>query len=266
MRSDLYPYWNTDSNSVLPFPDDYQPGIAIVDGYVLKQDMLKSLGNTNNPSNKVPVVVGTMAQEIESVTSYDLVQLAMMNSTQYYNFLLKWPKFTDSVVRTLWNLYPMEQYQNKVDLNLLTMTTDIRVTCGNIAVARALSSVNDKRPVYFYNSPQHFRDPVFVAPLRLRYAYHGLDCMLLMDLYDLIPTTITPDIVDCSNVLFDSFTYFAANGIMDKTSFWKPFGTKGAEFSNIVQGFTSHTITNFKKDQCQYFHDLGWDSEWWAGQ
>lgn len=267
-NTNLYPYWNNGEHiSVLPFPGDYQPGIGIVDGFVLKESVLNALGRTDLPSAMVPVVVGTMAQEVEIFTTYDLLQLALLNDTQYSQYLLTWPKFNDSIVKRLLELYPFAEYHHKSDLNLLTMTSDARAVCGNIALSDALYHGNSSRAIYFYNSPQKFSFPVLITPLRLRYAFHLLDNILLMDLYDILPTEITPDIVYCSKIFFDSFTYFAENGAMPKDNFWTLFNNgTGSYFANIVVGFSSKVERNFKKGQCAFFHDLGWDDHWWTGQ
>ncbi|KAL0482795.1 hypothetical protein AKO1_014237 [Acrasis kona] len=264
----LYPYWNNATyNSALPLPEIYQPGIAIVDGYVLKDSVLNSLSDSRNPSSGVPVVVGTMAQELDITTPIDLSAVSHMKLDQYKQFLLNWPSFNEKIVSEIMNLYQIQDYQNKNDKHLLTFASDIKVACGNIVASNSIASVNLSRPVYFYNSPQSFRDPVLFAPYKTKYAFHLLDLVLLFKLYDMFPTTITPDIVKCSDVLFDSFCYFAKHGMMPKDSFWKEFGSIDREYhANIIHGDGSTTTTNFKKSECRFYQSLGWDKQWWKGQ
>jgi carboxylesterase type B len=262
-RRDLYPYWVNDSYTYsLPFQFEYQPGIAVIDDYVLQEPVLTALSRPFCKSNAVPVIVGTMAQEVGHSTTIDLHPVTKFTETEYHQFLLSWPGFTHDIADSLLRLYPMKDYKNRADWSLVTMISDIRVTCGNMYMSDVLAT-NRSRPVYYYNSPQHFSKTVWISPLRMQYAFHCLDMIYLFKIYDLLLTEITPDIVKCSDEFFDSFTFFAAHGHMDNSTFWKRFDQYSA---NIIQGIGSIVEPNFKREQCQYFHKIGWDDRWWTGQ
>jgi hypothetical protein len=220
--------------------------------------MFNALERGDTLASQIPVVIGTMRQEVEDLTQMSLPLLANLTCDDYVSFLHSWPGVVGKVADNLANLYPCSELG--AYRAIITMASDIRAVCGNIHMAHILRKSNPNRKIYFYNSPHHLNNYV------MKLAFHGLDIkMLLHNFSSNMRAIMKPRDYQFAELLFDSLTHFAKEGTMPKGSLWKEFGTSEKYFTNVLT-IPPSVIENFNLEECKYISSLGFDKSWWTGE
>ena len=140
-----------------------------------------------------------------------------------------------------------------------TMTTDVRVTCGNNRLA-ALAAQTLRSPVYRYgvtSTPSrgaHALNTEFAA----KYAFHGWDVYAFFGTYDMIMSDHSESDERFSATLQDNFLFFGKSG-KPRDPKWLPYPEKVAligerlqinstynsqQCSNLWRGYFKYSWTN----------------------
>ncbi|XP_033741434.1 para-nitrobenzyl esterase-like isoform X2 [Pecten maximus] len=137
-----YPFWAMADQVDLPVRAQLDGGLAIVDGYVLKETPLDAW--VNGRSNDVPLIIGTTAQETDFVG----IPNELMNKSTYDAYVLrKLGSFGTDIAKMALRLYPLGK--ESIRHQFTSMVSDVRVGCGNDIVA-LWAAVNTDSPVYRY--------------------------------------------------------------------------------------------------------------------
>jgi carboxylesterase type B len=224
---------------------------------VLKEPVFDALARTKSQASDIPIVVGTMRQEIECLTQLPLDLIANFTCAQYMTFLRNWPGTVSKIADKLNDLYPCETMG--AYKAIVTLASDIRAVCSNIHMAHVLAKSNSSRTLYFYNSPHHLLNYYY------KYAFHSLDISMMLYNYDDMKKWMVPADYQYAELLFESLTTFAKEGVMAKGSFWRQFGTKERYYTNVLE-IPPSVVENFNQEACDYLSSVGFDTSWWTGE
>jgi len=223
--------------------------MQINDGISITSDRVGAF-NGSGYINDIPVVFGTMMEEVDFSPEVDVINFTCPQWVDYLKSV-----FSDDLVTSIVELYnndgcPMQLHYDRI-------AADIRVICPNYYIAQnsgGLSSFS----MYVMND--HFEKPICLpgAKTCVEYAFHGLDLILLFDdrIDSLLHTFTDRDkrlmkVVKNSMLSFLNFT----------ENHFKSFSDFGV---NVITADGMSSDKNFKKEQCEFWIKHGYLHYGWS--
>jgi carboxylesterase type B len=271
---DVYPFWSHDLDFTMPRKGDHMAALGIVDGKLLDKPPSEVIGTEH--ALDVPLVIGVMAQENgwaagENVAAMDWLKLKSFLSS----FERPWSAKVGQQLAKLYSPLKAQPPQYIYD----TITTDVRVTCGNLYMANRAAMAGRSGNKYFYYATAEPHKGLFLlmgsAP---EYACHQWDLINLLDSFESLSkvglSTYKPTADDARfgkelQAALKSLAYThtipqwhtigndtKSTSSSSSASYWSnQVGRKGVKF---IQGL--------KADVCHFWDMNDGFHYWWAGE
>lgn len=287
-----YPYWGGANQMDLPQPSMFQGGIVIIEPTYLPLSPIDA--KRSGIGSDVPLIVGSMAQEIDLIPTQHMYQLT---PDEFNTFIRdKFSKFTgdtqlgDKILQLYQNVSaegdaPIGGISNSpIDsLNPTpeglrsqflyeTIASDIGVTCGTTSFAQ-LYSTYQSSPVYRYVMSTPSSNPICVeTPLVWcsRNAFHTLDMLSLFDTTSAFWDGNDQNAKEMGNLLRERIGEFIANGGKIDPEKWRSVSgdTTGLAVVGVRSGSGEAVLEmrdGFRKEQCAFwtensFIQYGWSN------
>ena len=195
------------------------------------------------------IILGTTAQENDFSPFYQ--NMTKWNWTDYEGIVLEhmYP-FGIDVADTALKMYPMNEMTPEYQFT--TLSSDIRVTCGNNIMA-IYASQNTKSPVYRYIVTAFPSKPVHILgmPFPSSYSFHMLDALAFFgSLKDYINPLSQSDIDLGSNVRREVlwFTRYGMPYSAFRTGTWKQYPN-----STGLLGSVTEVVSDYHGPQCNFW-------------
>lgn len=254
----VYPYWGMTDQADLPTKNLFDGAVAVVDKHVVPSPPLIAM--TTGQANDVPIIVGTMAQEIalNSVKHFG-------NSTwDAYSSYVKeklFPFIGKNVKKVLvmYNKSLPDGSSPSPQFSYTSMGSDIRMTCPNNLLALNASR-GFKNQVYRYVVTNAPSKPVncFGSPTTL--AFHLWDLIALFGFPKEVTGNYSPSEKDVNFMkdLRQQFGRFIHN---EDLKAWKKYPQHTALFTD--NGMKILDQDGYHKEECDFWLDNGFFSYAW---
>lgn len=217
-----------------------------VDGVFLPESPDEAIAGGRH--NRVPVVVGTTADE----TSSQLFGIPFGLSDAEYEARVRglFPLFADAVLAR----YPREDFRTAREA-LVQLTTDFQFTCPTIGVAESLAA-NQTEPVfhYIYDHTYEGESPGAIHP-RIFGAAHGFELPLLFQTLETYEGYVSTDAERAlGREMAEFWTSFAGEGepsASGSSSIWPRFSAAAPD--TMVASTESSVVRDYRAEQCDWW-------------
>lgn len=233
------------------------PGLAVVDGYVLRKPLWEALAQDADPS--VSMIISSMAQEQAGPAPFSY-RVAGLNPQQFRESLKANFAFNDAASAPVPFGYKVyDQYLNETSVSPVyaayTMASDVQAGCGNLNTAQGAASLPGRSaPVYFVHNEMRKPGLPIGETCDPGTAFHGLD----------LGQTTTSTTARAKRLR--SYWYeFATTG---RIAAWQSTGSDPNAFSTVrlgVDGSPTNAV-NWKGQNCDFWkaNGLGGPEQWWS--
>merc|ERR1712032_1605899 len=138
--SDSFPFFDHPGDFELPSTKDYESGICIVDGVVIKESLHEALMTPDKHAH-VPVLAGSCSQEGHTAfLPQDATSKQFMEVVQKFVSNLTTARWPANATDRIAQLYPptAQEFKRVPKAAMDAMVADIRVVCGTLENARRL--------------------------------------------------------------------------------------------------------------------------------
>ncbi|XP_060063254.1 para-nitrobenzyl esterase-like [Ylistrum balloti] len=240
---DSFPNWNENDQYILPKRGDHDGSLPVIDGYVMPESPQDAW--LHGKANDVPLLIGTMAQELDDV--------APGNGTWAdYEALVReyLGTYSNDIADMALHLYPVGEVNPRYQL--ACMITDIRVGCGNDVMALYASA--NKAPVYRYVGVHQPSSPISGYV----YSFHTWDVYAFFGaIKDLLDHPTATDYMFEANIRQEVMS-FVHDG-RPHTSTWQPFPRNIGLLSD-----TTSVVNSYHSYQCSFWMMQGFYRSSWA--
>ena len=251
-----------------------EPGVSIVDGVTVVQSLESAFSSGRVVD--VPLLIGTTAQEIEMCPPHDWRSVGPAGfETALDSSFAAWGQQTvDGISQNY-----AREIANSSQLGYASMISDMRFTCGNIALARKYASAMSS-PVYSYvvtYRPSHpWRTLPCIAAYDSPFSFHKIDLLAATENWNFFHEfgaaahgyTPSAQDVEFGAMLRHSWYTFARSGRVGTTSegTWRTVtgqsSSKDQYWVNLIGSSVSAHMW-YKADTCNFWHKHGFDERFW---
>ena len=205
--------------------------------------------------NQVPIIIGTMKQETDWAPS----EIVIKYDHDQWNYFIqqRFGWLNENNVNKIKTMYNWTNYHSAQEI-YDDISTDIKITCGNIDVSKKLASTS-KFSVYSYvvsmvpTNLECYFDGYYCA----RYAFHMYD---LLSLHQDIETPAWPlgeKDKQFGELFMSRWIEFAETGEINE---WSIMDSEGQ-----VNDLSLEEISrkSYKEDECKFWSEMGMDYLWW---
>ena len=257
--TEVSPSWSNLAEWDIPrHPDGMRdPGLAVVDGYVLRKPLWEALAQDADPS--VSIIISSMAQEQGGAAPF-LYKVGGLDAEQFRESLRESFAYNDAASAPVPFGYKVyDQYLKEIAISPVyaayTIASDVEVGCGNLNTARGAASLPGRSaPVYFVHNEMHKPGVPTGGTCDAGTAFHGLD---------LGQTTMST--TPRAKHMRDYWYEFTTTG---RIATWQPTGLDPNAFSTVrlnMDGLPNNVV-NWKGQRCDFWkaYGLGGPEQWWS--
>ena len=256
---DVYPYWRMADSMDLPTKNLFDGAVAVVDNLVVPKPPL--LAMVEGEANDVPLIIGTMAQEINIQPVKNFVNSTWEDYSAYVKQKLA-PFIGRNVSKVLamYNKTVPGKSRQSIQFAYSSMASDLRASCPNDVLALNASQ-GFKSPVYRYVVTNAPTSPINLIGFSATFAIHMWD---LVALFGFPPTFhYTPSSRDQSfkRDLRREFSKFIHNELTLKDASWREYPQSTTLFTDIgVKVLDEH---GYHKEECSFWLGNGFFAYGW---
>ena len=252
-------YWNFSDSNDLPTKGLFEAALLVVDGHVLPDSPFNMWDLKKGNYSDVPFIVGTTAQETDLSPAPGMALKRWKKSDLHSYVSNRLDPFGNNITNISLAFY--DHPSNDSEYVFTTMSTDIRLTCGNHILAekgaKALSSNVYEYIVNYIPSRAFY---AYGGKFESKYSFHTLDLIGFYDVFDiLMPKDSGPNEKDkeFSRTVRENMLHFVRYGTPSDPR-WKNALDNTALISSQID-----VTPKYHQEQCKFWVDNGFFSYSW---